>query len=159
MPILNNSEGDICWNLDLIQNDKIDINITDAETQTSIPFYFSLIVRDKKYEFQENKTYFQEDEISIIANGLNNIIRSIKDVSGEATQVQRFEPFYYICDKSLFEFKIYDVGNNQVEVELWLNSKYVTKYVYDNGITFQVGIEELEDFSKGLEEQYRKVLG
>ena len=158
MPILNNSEGDICWNLDLIRDEIIDINTTDTETQNSIPFYFSLNVRDKMYEFQENKTYFHADEINVITKGLNNIIHIIKEENDESLTKERFEPFYYICDRSLFEFKVYDGGKDQVEIELWLNSKYVTKFVHDNGITFHVDIDELEEFSNTLMKQYQELL-
>lgn len=158
MPILNNSEGDICWNLDLIRNKNIDINTTDTETQNSIPFYFSLLVRDKKYEFQENKSYFQTDEINLITNGLNNIIHIMKEETDKSFSEERFEPFYYICEKSLFEFKVYDGGKDQVEIELWLNSKYVTKFVQDNGITFRANINDLERFTNALTNQHQELL-
>lgn len=158
MPKIYNNEKGICWQLDLVLNEFINIAKDRSDSECWIPFDFVLDVDGSKYKFQEESTCFTVWEVKKIINGFQGIIDIMRNNPKRDIFEARFYPFEHACYEVFFDIKVSDADDNLLEIELWINMGYLNHSGYHTGFRFTVTLDEFREFTDGLRSEYENII-
>jgi hypothetical protein len=158
MPKIYNHERNICWQLDLVFNEYIDIVKGRPDSECWIPFDFLLEVEDSKYKFQEEGTCLTVWEAKKIINSFQDIIDIMRSNTKRDIFEARFKTFEHTSYEVFFDIKVSDADVDLLEIELRINMGYLTHSGYNTVFRFTVTLDEFEELTDGLKTEFYTIL-
>jgi hypothetical protein len=155
MPILENCEKNIIFELNLTKNQYLDIN-NPSKYESWIPFVLKLLINGKVYAYSE------EQCASFTCFEIENFLMKLENIIYRKKNKLEFDRYEYSSSEAYFDFIIYDpLEENEVYIEIWINIGTYSKgelFGFDEGVRFVTTIAKLDSFRTELYNQMKQIL-
>lgn len=157
MAKLINDEKNIVLEINLINDERVDIDNSRPDYQNWIPFEFKINIQDEILEYSPMVALtFSIGELTYLTKELCKII-SIKEQKQQLTK-----SFEYTSSEYLFDITLYETGEIElIYVDMWFNMGSLTNGQvsgFSKGIRFLVRVEDLKKFNDELNKQLQKII-
>ena len=155
MSKLYNTENNISLEINLLNNNSLDIEVSRADFENWIPFEFLLHVEEEEYNYlSEAKATFSLYELkNLIFNFEESINRKNNGIS-----VKRYE---FCSSEGYFDIIVSDpLEENLLSIELWINIGSLTNgksFGYNKGFRFDVQLDYFISFTASMKQQLKKL--
>jgi hypothetical protein len=151
MAKLVNLGEDICLKLNLINSDKLDIDLKRDNRENWIPFELDFHSKDERF------SYNQDFGATFTLYEIEDLLKNISLIINDKTINKKFTNYEFYCLEGYFGVVIYDSYEaNEIYIDFWVNMGTYTQtssYAYDKGYRFLVNTNALFDFINALKEQ------
>lgn len=156
MPLIRNSENNVMFELELLNNRYLDIRKERTNFENWIPFILKLKVSDKIYNYSE------EQGATFTIFEIENFITKLEDIITLKEKKLEFSRYEFSSSEGYFEFVIYDpLEENEIYIEVWINTALNSEDVifgYDEGVRFVTTIECLNCFKNELRSHLHQII-
>lgn len=157
MAKLINDERNIVLEINLINDERVDIDNSRPDYQNWIPFEFKINIQDEILEYSPMVALtFSIGELKYLTKELCKII-SIKEQKQQLTK-----SFEYTSSEYLFDITLYETGEIElIYVDMWFDMGSLTNgqvFGFSKGIRFLVRVEDLKKFNDELNKQLKKII-
>lgn len=158
LPKIYNQERNICWELDLVLNEYVDIVTDRPDSECWIPFNFILDIEGNKYTYEEKGTCLTVWEVKKIINGFQAILDTMLKNQKREIFEARFNPFKHTSYEVFFDITVSDADVDLLKIELWINMAYLNHSGYHTGFRFTVTLDEFKRFTEGLRADFEGII-
>jgi len=132
MPKLNNIEGNILLEINLLNNDFLDVDEERQDSENWIPFEFVLNVPREKY------VYTPDMGATFSVYEIKSLIEKFEQIAENKLSKKSFEKFEFSSSESYFDIIVDDpLEDGEIYMEIWLNIGTITDGElsgYDKGL-------------------------
>ncbi|HCC07102.1 MAG TPA: hypothetical protein DEP72_02895 [Clostridiales bacterium] len=153
MPRICNIENNIIFEINLLKNDYLDVDLSRDDFENWVPFQLLLKVEKEEYSYKkESGATFSLYELKKLIKNIQELVVNKKS----GCEVDRFE---FSSAEAYFDIIFIDSKEeDSIILEVWINVGSLTNgelYGYDKGFRFVVYIKDLEKFTTGIHEQLK----
>lgn len=156
MPQITNIEGNVSFELNLINNDFLDIDKLRPDFENWIPFEFNLCVEEDIF------SYSSEDGATFTLYELKDGIEKFGNIINKKLNHISFDKEAFNCLECYFDFMVSDsLEENLISVDLWINTGALTNgksFGYNFGFQFDVNINQFNTFIESIKNQLIQLL-
>lgn len=160
MPKIVNTEGNVSFELNLINNDFLNIDKSRSDLENRIPFELNLCVEKDVFScFSEGGATFNVFELK------DAIVKFREIINKKLTNHVSFNEKAFSCLEycfNYFTFIVYDsMEENLLSIDLWINTEKLTNgraIGYKRGYQFDVYLSEFRAFIGLIESQLVQLL-
>ncbi len=156
MAKMSNTENNISFIINLLNNNSLDIKRTRDNCENWIPFELFLNVDGEEYNYSsEARATFTLFELRRLLNGLQELI-------SRKQKGHTIEKFEFYSSEAYFDIIFYDpLEENMISVEVWIKIGTYTNgksFGYNKGFQFEVYLDNLEAFTAEMKEQLERII-
>lgn len=155
MPKINNIEGNISIEINLIKNEFLDIEESRNDFENWIPFEFELVTEGDKY------SYVSEVGATFSIYEIKNFISNVDTIIQAKMNNLTFERYVFCSSECYFDLELSDpLEENQVSADIWINLGSLTNgktYGYSKGFRFDMNLDTLKLFINLLKQQLKQL--
>lgn len=156
MAKLQNKENNIYLNINLLNNNYLDIQLSRQDFENWIPFEFIFNIEGKEYIYEpEMGSTFSLYEVQ-------NLITKFEQISEAKLCKKSFEKFEFSSSECYFDIVVYDpLEDNEIYIELWINIATISNGKssgFDKGFRFVVTLDSFLQFTNDLKIQLKKII-
>ena len=156
MPKLSDREGNVSLEVNLIDNNFLDVQLSRQDYENWIPFEFVLNVGEEQY------AYIADMGATFSVYEIKNLIAEFEQISNSKLCKKSFDRFEFSSTECYFDLIVYDtLEDEEIYIEIWINMGNITngKVIgYDKGFRFIVKSDSFVEFTNGLKMQFRRLI-
>lgn len=156
MPKLNDREGNVSLELNIIDNNFLDVQFSRQDYENWIPFEFVLNVGGERY------AYIPDMGATFTVYEIKNLITKLEQIANSKIFKKSFDKFEFSSTERYFDLIIYDpLEDEEIYIEIWINMGTITNGKvsgYDKGFRFIVKLDSFIKFTNEIKEQLRQLM-
>lgn len=156
MSKMYNTENNISFEVNLLNNSFLDIDSSRGDFENWIPFEFSLHVEGEEYN------YLPEVGATFTLYELRNLISKCEDYINKKRNVFEVEKYEFCSSEGYFDIIISDpIEENLLSIEIWINIGSLTNgksFGYNKGFRFDVQLDHFNTFTVGIKKQLEQLI-
>jgi hypothetical protein len=149
--------GDVQFELNIMKNDRLDVDIKRDHRENWIPFVMNFIAKNERFIYLEDKY------MAFTLYELNDLLKNLDLIVRDKSKKKEVGNYEFYCLESYFGMVVYDpLEDNEIYIDFWVNmGSYDSKssYYYDKGYRFVVELDVLSLFVDDLRNQLEDILG
>lgn len=155
MPKMYNTEENILLQINLLNNQFLDIELSRSDDENWIPFEFFLRVEGEEY------SYLSQVGATFTLYELRKLILNLWNVIDKKRNGYTIERYGFYCFERYFDIIVKDpLEENLISLEVWINMGAFTggeSFGYNRGFEFDVYLSDIELFMNDLKNQLEQI--